>query len=107
MKSTIFKVRYALLVALACAAANATNAQAGDLKNGQRIYGTYCAGCHGPQGIAVMPQAPSFARGDRLMQPDPMLANTVKAGRGPMPAFLGMLNEREILDVLGYIRTLR
>lgn len=96
--------RYLLCLLLVC---GASGALAGDMRNGQRLYATHCAGCHGPQGVAVMPQAPSFARGDRLAQPDPLLANTIKSGRGPMPAFLGLLNEREILDVLSYIRTLR
>lgn len=103
--------RRILLRAIACALAAITvlpaTAQMGGLANGQRIYQSHCAGCHGVNGMPVMPQAPSFARGERLNQPDPMLANTIRMGRTAMPAFVGILNERDIFDVLFYLRTMR
>jgi len=83
------------------------SAQPGGLANGQRIYQSHCAGCHGVSGIAVMPQAHHFARGERLNQPDPVLVNSIKMGRAVMPAFIGILNDRDILDVLSFLRTMR
>lgn len=82
-------------------------ARAADVAGGERIYKQYCAQCHGTGGVAVLPNAPSFARGDRLMQPDPVLAMTIRSGRNAMPAFAGLLNERQILDVIAYLRTFR
>jgi cytochrome c6 len=58
-------------------------------------------------GVAVLPTAPSFARGERLMQPDALLLASVRTGRGPMPGFFGILSDRDVLDVIAYLRTLR
>lgn len=80
---------------------------AADIFNGGRLYAQHCAGCHGANGIAVLAGAPSFARQERLMQPDPVLMNSIKRGKGPMPGFLPILTDQEILDVVAYLRTLR
>lgn len=95
------------LAAGAALAAVAPAAPAADIASGEKIYRQFCAQCHGANGIAVLPNAPSFARGDRLMQPDPMLAMTIRSGRNSMPAFAGLLNERQIFDVVAYLRTIR
>jgi cytochrome c6 len=41
------------------------------------------------------------------MQPDPVLVQSIKAGRNAMPGFQGLLRDRDILDVIAYARTLR
>ena len=82
-------------------------AQAADFMKGQRIYRMHCASCHGPGGIATLPNAPSFARGERIMQPDPVLLANIRSGRGAMPGFFGILNDRDTLDVIAYLRTMR
>jgi len=71
------------------------------------VYDRYCASCHGAAGISVMPNAPNFARGERLMQPDAGLMAAIRGGRNAMPAFAGVLSDREILDVVAFLRTLR
>ncbi|MCB1888233.1 MAG: c-type cytochrome [Rhodocyclaceae bacterium] len=81
-------------------------ALAADPVNGSRIYSMHCVVCHGVDGHAVMPNAPSFAAGDGLMQPDIMIANSIRGGKNVMPAFLGILREQEIRDVIAYLRTL-
>lgn len=81
--------------------------QAADMINGQRIFLAHCAGCHGMNGIPVMPTAPTFARGERLMQPDVILLQSIRTGRNAMPGFMGMLSDREILDVISFLRTLQ
>lgn len=81
-------------------------ANAIDPGNGQRLYVAHCAGCHGLGGLSPLPEVPNFARGERLDQPDPILATTVRAGRGAMPPFFGLLSEREIGDIIGFLRTL-
>lgn len=85
----------------------APSAFAADLANGARVYNSHCVACHGVGGRAVMPGAPSFARGDRLMQMDLNLMNSIKMGKNACPAFLGILKDRDILDVIGHLRTFR
>jgi len=82
-------------------------AGAADIGAGQAIYNMHCAACHGVRGESVIPDAPNFARGDRLMQPDMGLMMTIKAGKNTMPSFNGILRDQQILDVVAYLRTLR
>ena len=91
----------ALLVALS------TPASAADLVKGQQLYLVHCSGCHGEKGMSVNPEAPNFARGERLFQPDSALIDVVRSGNNAMPAFIGILQDREILDVVTYARTLQ
>jgi cytochrome c6 len=91
----------ALLVLLA------PGAFAADVMKGGQIYRLHCASCHGASGISSMPNAPSFARGERMMQPDPMLLGSIKKGRGAMPGFFGVLSDRDTLDVIAYMRSMR
>lgn len=94
----------ACLVALAMASHAAF---AGDPVNGQRLFLTHCAGCHGPAGHSTMPNAPNLARSERLNQPDSVLADKIRSGANAMPPFLGILKESEFYDVISYVRTLR
>jgi len=55
----------------------------------------------------VLPGAPHLARGERLMQADMTLLASLRAGKNAMPGYLGILADREILDVIAYSRTLR
>lgn len=82
-------------------------AQAGNVMEGQRIYNQHCIGCHGIGGNSTIPNAPNFARGERLMQADMMLLTTIKSGRMTMPSFNGILRDQQILDVIAYLRTLQ
>lgn len=81
--------------------------RAADIIRGKEIYAQQCALCHGAAGVAVMPGAPDFARGERLMQPDIFLLNQVRVGKGPMPAYQGILPDRDILSVIAFLRTFR
>lgn len=80
---------------------------AADVIKGAQIYAKHCAACHGPGGISVMPAAPHLARAERMMQSDLALLATLKSGKNAMPAYLGILSDREILDVIAFSRTLR
>ena len=73
---------------------------------GGSLYAMHCASCHGTSGTSVMPGAPSFARGERLMQPDAQLLSSINAGKNAMPAYRGVLNDQDILDVIAHLRTL-
>lgn len=82
-------------------------ARAADVIKGAQIYARHCVACHGPSGISVMPGAPHLARGEGLMQSDLALLASFKSGKNAMPAYIGILNDREILDVIAFSRTLR
>jgi cytochrome c6 len=95
---------------VACAALAALFAQASfgaDVMKGGQIYRVHCASCHGAGGMSTLANAPSFARGERLMQPDQMLLGAIRRGRGAMPGFFGVLSDRDTLDVIAYLRTMR
>lgn len=80
---------------------------AADILNGQKVYAAHCVGCHGANGRSVMPIVPSFSRGERLLQPDTALLLSIRSGRNAMPGYMGILADREILDVIAFLRTLR
>jgi mono/diheme cytochrome c family protein len=87
---------------------------------GQAVYEEHCAVCHGSGGQADGPGAaalpvkpPAFAEA-RLMQglPDDFLFRVISEGSGAvglapqMPAFGRRLTERQIWDVVGYVRSM-
>jgi mono/diheme cytochrome c family protein len=87
---------------------------------GRAVYERHCATCHGAEGRADGPGAaalpikpPSFTDG-RLLNPltDEFLATVIRDGAAAvglapqMPAFGRLLTEREIQDVVAYVRTM-
>jgi cytochrome c6 len=84
----------------------AGSAGAADITKGGTLYATHCASCHGAGGVPVMPGAPNFRRMESLMRPDMQLLTSIRAGKGAMPGYFGVLRDREILDVVAYLRTL-
>ena len=99
------KIAATLLVA-ALAAAFSTDLYAADTFKGQKIYSANCVICHGQGGRSVMPGAPNFSRGEGVMKPDFTLLASIRAGKNAMPAFQGILTDRDILDVIAYVKTL-
>ena len=82
-------------------------AVAADVFEGRKVYELNCAVCHGPEGRGEIPGMPDFTRNNRaLMQPDAVVFDTISNGKGGMPAFRGLLEEREILDAVAFMRTL-
>ena len=79
---------------------------ASDINNGQKIYQSYCVMCHGISGKSVMAGAAEFNRGEGLFQSDHSLLERIKSGKNACPAYLGILTEQKIFDVIAYIRTL-
>lgn len=78
---------------------------AADIHEGERLFEEHCAHCHGPDGRGELPGVPDFQRGDALIRPDGTLFAAISQGQGGMPAFEGLLSEREILDVIALLRT--
>lgn len=81
--------------------------RAADVIKGEQIYRQHCANCHGVDGRPVWPNAPDFTRGDGLLQPDGVLLQSLRMGRAAMPGFAGVLGERDLRDVIAYLRSLR
>lgn len=79
---------------------------AADTNKGQQLFAANCAICHGQSGRSVMPGAPNFDRGEGLMRPDFALLASIRAGKNAMPAYQGLLTDRDILDVIAFLRTL-
>jgi cytochrome c6 len=82
------------------------SAAAADINKGGTLYATHCAACHGANGTPVMPGTPNFRRMEALMKPDMQLMTVIRNGKGVMPGYFGVLRDREILDVVAYLRTL-
>lgn len=103
------RLRRRFAAALFCAtlASAVGPARAADPVRGADVYNRYCIGCHGVNGISVVPNAPNFARKESLMQPDFNLLSSIKAGKNTMPAFFGILSDNDIYNVIAYLRTLK
>ncbi len=84
-----------------------TPLRAADVLKGQQVYQLHCANCHGADGRPVWPNAPDFTRAERLLQPDGNLVQSLRLGRAAMPGFAGVLSERDMRDVIAYVRSLR
>jgi cytochrome c6 len=94
-----------VLMGTACGVMHA--AQAADVIKGADLYKQHCVGCHGSDGRPKMPSAPDFSRPTALLKPDTTLLGAIRNGQGAMPAYQGMLRDREILDIVAHLRTFR
>jgi cytochrome c6 len=83
-----------------------SQAHAADTIKGKRVYDMHCAVCHGPNGRASLPGAPDLNRPEAMMRPDMTLLASIRSGKNVMPAFQGLLSDRDIMDVIAYVRTL-
>ncbi|MCC7114025.1 MAG: cytochrome c [Burkholderiales bacterium] len=62
--------------------------------------------CHGATGAPAIGGVPDLRRGLAMMRPDRQLLATLRNGRTTMPGYLGRLSDRDLLDVIAYMRTL-
>ncbi len=85
----------------------ACQAQAADPTRGAELYRNHCIACHGAGGRPVLPGAPDFSRPMALLKPDMALVTTIRDGKAAMPAFAGLLRDREMLDLVSHLRTFR
>lgn len=95
------------LIAGLLLAGSITATHGADISKGSQSYALHCVSCHGPAGQGVFPGTPRFNRGERLLQSDLQLLATIRGGKNAMPPFNGVLRDREILDVIAYLRTLQ
>jgi cytochrome c6 len=78
-----------------------------DIVKGAELYRQHCASCHGNQGRPVMVGATDFSQPTALLKPDMNLLQSIRAGRGAMPAYQGLLRDRDLLDIVAHLRTFR
>jgi mono/diheme cytochrome c family protein len=76
----------------------------GKIDIGEKIYLTFCAGCHGFNGVASYPNAPSFMSGERLLKDDATLMDSIINGKGNMPEWGKTFDENLLAYTLFYIR---
>lgn len=73
---------------------------------GREVFLRFCGGCHGFNGFALFPLAPSFAMGERLMQPDAVLMQSILNGKNLMPSWGDKLEHGLLEQALAYLRVL-
>ena len=83
----------------------------GNLAKGKILFIKYCAGCHGPQGKGdgyrlLGPDPANLTAPSTAKKSDSALLATIHEGKPNMPSWKGRLSERDIRNVLAYIRTL-
>ena len=86
-----------------------------DLDAGERIYKQNCVNCHGPSGKGdgaaaekLNPKPADLTSPATQVKKDAELLEVIKVGRPgtAMPGWMSEIDEREMRDVLTYIRTL-
>ena len=86
---------------------NDTVAQDDAAAEGRDIYEEFCGACHGYDGTALLPGAPSFSNGERLEKSDAELLKSIMEGKGDiMPGWGDTLSEDECETILLYVRSM-
>lgn len=88
-------------------------AEAADLTRGERLYKMLCEKCHGKEGRGDGPQAKELekkpadytAPGFFDQHADAELKKVTLAGATPMPAFKEKLKDKDVADLLAYLKT--
>ncbi|MBT5139953.1 MAG: cytochrome c [Acidimicrobiaceae bacterium] len=84
------------------AASVAAAVEADDLERGADIFSLRCASCHGPAGEGGF--GPSFSGVVERIPDEAQHSQVVHEGRGQMPAFEGLLSDRQIELVVRFER---
>ena len=78
--------------------------QSGRIDIGEKVYFTFCSNCHGYDGQALYPGAPSFSNGEILAKSDSALIKSIAYGKKTMPSWRDTLDESLITYTLEYLR---
>ena len=76
---------------------------AGRPEQGQQLFGQNCVPCHGPAAAGDM--GPKLAK-NPILTDERRFWDTVRQGRGAMPAWGAMLTAQEIADIQVWLKTL-
>ncbi len=96
-----------MFVSLLATGLISTATLASDTHKGNTIYEKYCSNCHGSDGRGVMATAPDFSIGQGLIKSDRSLVERIEKGDNVCPSFKKVIKERNLYDLVSYIRTLR
>jgi len=77
-----------------------------DVTKGSKIYNRHCSHCHGQDGLSVLPNAPDLSQPRGIIRSDLRLKERVENGNRGCPSFKGIISERDILNLITYVRTL-
>jgi mono/diheme cytochrome c family protein len=92
---------------------NPVEATAASVANGNRLFNTYCAACHGPEARGDGPVAKKFIPPPDLtlavfrQRPDGFIYETIRNGGPLMPSQGEALLPRERWEVVNYLRSLQ
>ena len=117
MKTICFPVAFFLLTMTLTASSRGAQQ---DQAEGKKLYTTYCASCHGDNGkgdgvaAGSLPVKPQDHTNGAAMNKltDQSLAEMISKGGGAvgkstfMPAWGASLNDKQVRDIVAYIRTL-
>jgi len=115
MSKRLFGVLVAVAILIGAGSSWAQNAA-----EGKKLYASYCSTCHGETGkgdgtaAASLPAKPADHTNGAVMNQlsDKFLLEIISKGGGAagkstfMPSWGGSLNEKQIRDIVAYIRTL-
>jgi cytochrome c6 len=78
---------------------------AADLQNGQTVFNNTCAGCHKNGGNTLNPEKTLDLEALEKFGLNSLeaLKKQITEGKTPMPAFKGILSEKQIEDVAHYV----
>ena len=108
-------IRLILLLALgsACSACQHSDSDAQSAQDGERIFATVCARCHGADGKGGgVVAGPNAARNfhDAAFQAarsDEDLKQVIRQGKGAMPAFGALFSESDLRGLVHQLRSFR
>lgn len=91
----------------------AGSGEAADLARGEKIYKMMCLKCHGESGKGDGPKAKELSKKPAnytnpdffKTRSDADLKKTVIEGKEPMPSFRARLKDKDVDDVIAYIKT--
>jgi mono/diheme cytochrome c family protein len=85
------------------------------IERGRTLFSQHCAACHGAGGRGDGPAAVALRNPPEDLTriapppyfPDGVVAYRIATGRDGMPAWKGLLRDRDIWDLINFIRSLR
>lgn len=92
---------------------NPVEATTASIRQGQQLFGIYCAVCHGSEGKGGMPIAAKYPKIPRFTPrllgelTDAHVYDMVTKGHGPMPGYAEALSPMERWHVANYLRSLQ
>lgn len=103
----MFTFNYSSITIILLILCMATSVHAGSIGQGRAFFSDQCARCHGHDGRGgQMPGTPNFSRGEGLRMTNVQLKDRILRGKMACPSFRGILSEKDVLDVVSYLRTL-